>query len=180
MHNHINICCLLIISIPLCISGRTRYLSTTLWPLTAENFTLAWNSLFFIRTEVYEVIAWNGNLLYIFLALDVYIDIWEEAVHGVGGCDYVHNWNQSRKGFWTTLCLVTDSELYFLEKKSHKTEVVLRMRCWWLKLILWPFPFFVLITSAEADEFGDGSIKYLQWAEFLENNLVIFLLHHDV
>lgn len=74
--NQISIFSLPSISIPLCISGRTRCLSTKLWPLTAQNFTLAQNSLFFIRTEVYEVIAWNGNLPYIFLALDVYIGIW--------------------------------------------------------------------------------------------------------
>lgn len=158
VHNWISICCLPSVSIPLCISGRTRCLSTTLWPLTAENFTLAYNSLFFISTELYEVIAWNGNLLYIFLALNVYTAIWEEAVHGMGGCDYVHKWNQSRNGFGL-LVSCHWLWLYFPKKQDHKTEEVLR-RCWWLKLILWPFPFFLSITSAEANEFGDDSIKY--------------------
>lgn len=32
----------------------------------------------------------NGNLPYIFISLDIYKDIWKEAVQRMGGCNYVH------------------------------------------------------------------------------------------
>lgn len=57
------------------------------------------------------------------------------------------------------LCVLSLTLTVFSKEKSHKTEEVLRMRYWWLKLTLWAFPFFVLIMSAEV--FGDGSIKYV-------------------
>lgn len=62
------------------ISGRTECLLPTLWPLIAENFTLALNSLYSVRTEGYEVISWNVKLLHIVITLNVYTDIWEESV----------------------------------------------------------------------------------------------------
>lgn len=35
----------------------------------------------------------------------------------MGGYDYVHNWNQSRKSFSTALYFVTDSDYIFQRKK---------------------------------------------------------------
>lgn len=156
------------------ISGRTGCLSATLWPLIAENFTLAENCLYSIRTEVYEVISWNGNLPYIFIALDVYTDIWEKAAQWMGGCDYVH-----RRCFGSKAERVLDYAischwlwLHFPKKIGLSTEEVLRTRCCWLKLVLWTFPFFILITLTEANKSGDDSTKsdfgvgWISWKYF--------------
>lgn len=87
----------------------------------------------------------NGNLPYIFISLDVYKDIWKEAVQrmvdAIMFTDIVLE--VKKKSLWATLlflCLVTEW-LYFPKKIGLTRGQVLRIKYCWLKLVLWMFPF---------------------------------------
>lgn len=122
VRNHITMSSPQILLFHCCISGRTGCLSATPWTLIAENFTLAQNFPYSIRTEVSEGISWNRNLPYIFIALDVYTGIWEEAVQWMGGWTLLLK--HSRKGFGLhcILYLVTDSDYSFPRKQVSVLE----------------------------------------------------------